>query len=68
MITVNRFLVVWISAAKASKDSKNVTVVVLTISWVFAIWYSTLLGFPGISGLDKCLPLPTCRHRQAGIG
>ncbi|CCD67495.1 7TM GPCR serpentine receptor class x (Srx) domain-containing protein [Caenorhabditis elegans] len=46
MITVNRFLVVWISAAKASKDSKNVTVVVLTISWVFAIWYSTLLGFP----------------------
>ncbi|CCD67494.1 7TM GPCR serpentine receptor class x (Srx) domain-containing protein [Caenorhabditis elegans] len=49
MITVNRFLVVWISAAKTTSDSTKVTVVALAFSWVFATWFSTLLGLP-----DNC--------------
>lgn len=48
MITVNRFLVVWISAAKTTNSSTKVTVIALAISWIFAAWLSTLAGLPGM--------------------
>nr|pir hypothetical protein F40H7.9 - Caenorhabditis elegans [Caenorhabditis elegans] len=51
MITVNRFLVVWISAAKTTNSSTKVTVIALAISWIFAAWLSTLAGLPEMINL-----------------
>ncbi|CCD67491.1 7TM GPCR serpentine receptor class x (Srx) domain-containing protein [Caenorhabditis elegans] len=48
MITINRFLVVWFSPVNTPRYSTRITVAAMGISWIFTVWFSTLVGMPAI--------------------
>ncbi|CCD67474.1 7TM GPCR serpentine receptor class x (Srx) domain-containing protein [Caenorhabditis elegans] len=48
MITINRFLVVWCSPVNTPRYSTRITVAAMAISWLFTVWFSTLIGMPDI--------------------